>query len=268
MSTNDKSLDPSLTEDPLFKRQKKTVLSHEIYIVIRNAILEGRLEQGERIVESNIAEQMGVSRAPLREALRQLESDGLLEVATHRETRVISLSTHDIQELHLIRMVLETLAYQYAAQRITPDELAEVESLVLNIEKAAVEGDAKALAKYDYAFHETLCKTSGMPRIYDIWSDQHVLLRLWLNVVARSYEDEMPSTAASHRKIFEAIRSKNGKQITEEVFHHIYHSGPIFIKERAQWAEEAAQTLSLFANSFDGILTIATDRQSNYSPAI
>ena len=250
------SIRNSSTMGHQFLPKEHKVLSHDIYDSIRDAILDGRLEPGERIVETAIAEQMGVSRAPLREALRQLERDGLLDVETHRETRVVSLGLDDIKELHLIRTVLETLAYQYAAQRLSNKDMAPFEILVENMEKAAQAGDANLLGQYDYEFHELLCKSSGWPRLYRIWSDQHVLLRLWFNVVAKSHDNKMIATATSHRFLLEAIKANDKNAIARQVYDHIYFSGPTYLKERARWANEAA-------SSFEFRLNLDPEIQSN-----
>ena len=142
-------------------------------------------------------------------------------------------------------MVLETLAFQYTAQRISDQELVNLEKLVEKIEQAAEVGKSQMLAEYDYEFHERVCQASGWPRLYRIWEDQHVLLRLWFNVVAKSHGSFMQGIAEDHRRMIEAIKAKDQTKIAEEVFHHIYYSGPAYEKERAQWAMEAANYIKL-----------------------
>lgn len=235
-------------DNNLFTPQKKSILSEDIYHSLRNAILEGRLETDARIIESSIAHQMGVSRAPLREAIRLLEKDGLVKIVAHRETRVVSLTLRDIQELHLIRLNLETLLFQYAARVITEEELNYLDALVDKIEKAAKKSDAQLLGICDYEFHDRLCQIAGWPRLYRIWKDQHVLLRLWFNEVAKVHDHFIEATAKDHRVMLNAIIEKNNRIIADEVFHHIYYSGPAFKENRQEWAKEVEKQMELAPN--------------------
>jgi DNA-binding GntR family transcriptional regulator len=240
---------PGAEETTLFNRQRKTILSDNVYNEIRNAILSGRLEPGERIVETSIAEQMGVSRAPLREALRQLKREGLVVAEAHRETRVVSFTMDDIRELHLIRATLETLAFQLAAKRLDRDGFKSIENIVSKMEEAADRGDATTLAKCDYDMHEKLCQASGLPRLYRVWSEQHVLLYLWFSFVAKAHDGDMVNTAAAHRTLFEAVSTKDDEIIAREVYHHIYLVGPAYKAERKKWADESAWFFNQFKMS-------------------
>jgi DNA-binding GntR family transcriptional regulator len=223
-----------------FQPQQKTTLSREIYSTLRQAILDGALKPGERIVEGTIAKQMNVSRAPLREALKQLEKDGLLTMEAHRETRVISPRLEDLRELILTRVVLETILYQFAAKNLNESDIADMEALVEKMESAAAGHDGRAVAKWDFEFHDRLCNSSGLPRLYRIWFDQHVLLRLWLNVVAETRDQDIVRTAASHRTILEAVKARDTEAIAARVFAHAYRAGPAMANERAKWAAEMA----------------------------
>ena len=237
-----------------FSKQKKISLSASIYEEIRNAILSGELEPGERIVETNVAEKMGVSRAPLREALRHLQKEGLVSVKAHRETRVVSFTLDDIKELHLLRATLETLAFQLTAKRNDQDTLHHIEEIVLKMEEAANKNDATTLAICDYDMHKELCKASGLPRLYRVWRDQHALLHIWLNVVAKAHDGDMINTAAAHRILYEAVISNDEKRIATEVFNHIYTISPAYKDERRKWANEAAWFFDQFkTNSADDL---------------
>ena len=228
-----------------FQPQRKTVLSREIYETLRSAILGGDLKTGERLVEGTIAKQMNVSRAPIREAIRQLEKDGLVIIEAHRETRVISPRPEDIRELLVTRVVLETILYQFAATRLSDQDLACMDELVLKMEKAASDKDSRELAKWDFEFHDRLCLASGLSRIYRIWYDQHVLLRLWLNVVAETHDSDITRTATSHRTILDAVKAHDPEAIAARVFDHVYRVGPALAPERKIWAAEMARLSQL-----------------------
>ncbi len=219
---------------------QKTILSAEIYNNLRNGILSGSIEQGTRIVEESLARQLGVSRAPLREALWMLKRDGLLREESARDTRVISLTEDDIRELHLIRTVLETLAYQHAAPRLDATDIAELGQLVDRMQQAGTAGDSSLMADLDYEFHQRLCRTSGLPRVYRIWDEQHVLFRLWLNVVARAHDGDVDEIIASHRDLLAAIAARDNAAIAKQTRRHVYSVGSALAEKRAQWAGEVS----------------------------
>jgi DNA-binding GntR family transcriptional regulator len=229
----------------MFETQEKSVLSKQIYNTLREAILEGRLQPGTRLVETTIAKEMGVSRAPLREAIRELDKDGLVEIKTHRETRVVSFSLKDIQELHLLRVVLESILLQSAAEGLSEEELSFLEDLTMQTHRAAENGDAARLAEVDYGFHKFLCKASNLERLFKIWNDQHQLLHWWFKVMAKSHLDGMISIARDHQLLFEAVNSKDQGTIAQAVFEHIYFSGHAYRKERAEWAQQACESIKL-----------------------
>jgi DNA-binding GntR family transcriptional regulator len=236
----------------IFQPRERRVLSRDVYEALRDAILDGRLQPGERLVESTLAKEMHISRAPIREAIRQLEGDGLVEVIAQRESRVVSLTAQDIEELHLIRAALEILAYQYASRYLMPDEVSSLEDLLAKMERAARNRDTKTLATCDFEFHLQLCRAARLSRLYHLWYDQHVLFRLWLNVVAKAYEHDrdMMATAAGHRAILEAVKARDDRSIVFHTFTHIYRLGQPWARERAQWAEKVAWLYGLRPEPF------------------
>jgi DNA-binding GntR family transcriptional regulator len=219
----------------------KTVLSTEIYNNLHGAILSGTIDPGTRIVEESLARQLGVSRAPLREAIWMLKRDGLLYEESPRSTRVISLEEEDIRELHLIRTVLETVAYQHAAPLLTLAEVEELEAIVQEMQVAGSSGDSSRLADLDYEFHKRLCGASALPRVYRIWDEQHVLFRLWLNVVARAHDGDVDEIVLSHRDLLTAITSQDNRAIAKQTLRHVYNVGSALAEKRAQWAKQAPQ---------------------------
>lgn len=219
-------------------RVERSSLSDDIYERLRAFILEGRLEPGSRIVEERLAKQLGTSRAPLREAIWRLKSDGLI-IGSGRETRTVALTVDDVREFHLLRTTLETLLYQSAARSISTSETSELEQLVEQMLLAAAEGERERLLELDYEFHQKLARASGLPRAYRVWQDQHVLYRMWLNVVAESGGDA-GEIAAHHKVLLEAVKSQEPDAIAREVAKHIYGFGHAFASERRAWAQERA----------------------------
>ncbi len=223
---------------PPLKEVEGRSLGDSVYEALRTAILDGTLPQGTRIVEESIARQMAVSRAPLRQALWLLKRDGLIVDESARTTRVVTLDAEAIRELHLTRTLLETSACQRAAQRISSDEIDRIEQILADMQQAADAEDRAAVARLDYEFHRTLCQASGMPRLVDIWEQQHVLFRLWLNMVGETLVEGVDHIAASHRAIFDAVLDGDPDRIYEHVLEHVYLVGGALRTERRRWAME------------------------------
>ena len=223
---------------PPIEEKEGSSLGESVYETLRAAILDGNLPQGTRIVEETIARQMAVSRAPLREALWLLKKDGLIVDESARMTRVVTLDAEAIRELHFIRTLLESSACQRAAQRITSDEVSRIERILADMQTAADAEDRAAVARLDYAFHSTLCQASGMPRLVEMWEQQHVLFRLWLNMVGQTLVEDADHIAASHQVIFDAVLAGDPDLIYERVLEHVYLVGSELRTERKRWVRE------------------------------
>ncbi|MFC0531809.1 GntR family transcriptional regulator [Phytohabitans kaempferiae] len=226
----------------------KVALSASTYDVLRSAILDGTLPPGTRIVEDAVAKQLGVSRAPLREAIWLLKRDGLLVDESARSTRVVQLTEDDVHELHMIRTVLETLAYQQASPRLEAATIAELEDLIGQMHEASVAGDTRRIADLDYRFHRALCEPCGLPRVMKAWDEQHVLFRMWLNMVGPTLGLE--DIAEPHRVLLDVVRGGDAEAISEQVIAHVYLVGGVMADQRRRWA--AAQPRLCFPSSDGG----------------
>ena len=222
------------TPSALLRVPQKVVLSESTYDVLRTAILDGTLSPGTRIVEESLSRQLGVSRAPLREAIWLLKRDGLLVEESARTTRVVELTEADVQELHMIRAVLETLAYQQAAPLLRTEHLTELELIIDQMHEANTAGDSRRIAQLDYEFHRRLCQVCALPRVRKIWDEQHVLFRLWLNMVGPSLGSQ--DIAQTHRDLLDVVRGGNAEAISEQVIEHVYLVGGVMAEQRRQWA--------------------------------
>lgn len=139
-------------------------LQERAYQTLRNAILEGKLAVGERIFEQKIAEQLGISRNPVRESIRRLQQDGLLDVRPRGGIYVASISTEEADDIYRVRGALEALAARLAAERITPDELEHLGELVHephdhDAEPPVTEADRFHRAVHEYAHSPQLLET-------------------------------------------------------------------------------------------------------------
>lgn len=173
---------------------------------IREQILAGGFAQGEHLVEARIAEQLNVSRGPVREAFKLLRSEGLLQEEPRRGTFVVSLSAEDVREIYGLRAAIEGRAARLLAGRQDPAALAELRSLLTSIEVAAEAGDVTGVYRQDLAFHDALCRLSGNARLHEVFARYVPMLRALLHVDERMQES-LAVVAEQHRPIVDAIQN-------------------------------------------------------------
>ncbi len=151
------------------KPLERRVFREEIREKLIEDILSGRLPPGARIVETRLAQQLGVSQGPVREALRDLQLFGFVDSAPFRGAQVRRVSSEDLVEIYPIRAALEGVAARAAAIRIDDEELAHLEELIDSMREAATRDDARAHLKADIEFHHMIVKASGNRMLEKVW---------------------------------------------------------------------------------------------------
>lgn len=189
-----------------------TKSSDTAYNLIRLRILDGSMQAGSRLVEKDIAIDLSTSRTPVREALRRLEAEGLVEVLPHRGARVTDWSKEDLRELYDIRAVLEAMAGERAAQRITSDELELLDSLCDQMDECPFDSDGATRDRYtelNGQYHDVIREASGSGHLVSMI---HSVVRVPLVVTTfHRYEArDMARSAKHHREIVEAMRAQDG----------------------------------------------------------
>jgi len=150
---------------PKLKMDSYQPLRDVIFETLRKAIVSGDIKPGERLMEVSLANQMGVSRTPVREAIRRLEAEGLVTMTPRKGTHVAELSVKDIMDVLEVRTVLDKLATNLAAKRMQPSQLKALENVhkqyIACVEKNNIEGAIKK----DVEFHDLIYAASGNPRL-------------------------------------------------------------------------------------------------------
>jgi GntR family transcriptional regulator of gluconate operon len=144
-------------------------LAQEAADGIRDEIFAGGFRQGDRLVEARLAEQLKISRGPVREALKLLRAEGLVSEEPRRGTFVVILSAHDVRETYGLRAALESGAARLLARRKDPAVVERLRELLAQMDAAALLGDATAVSRADLAFHEGVCELCGNTRIHDVF---------------------------------------------------------------------------------------------------
>jgi len=176
------------------------------YRRLRQLILDGTLAPATRIFENELAEQLGISRTPLREALRQLETEGLITLSARRGAVVSGLSAAEMQQDFLIRATLEGLAIRLAAPRLTAEDFAQLERELRRMEQALTRGQRAIFLEHHRLFHMTLFEASGAPRLVRMLAnlletgERYEQLELAQDVL---HADEL----AHHRQLLELLRA-------------------------------------------------------------
>jgi DNA-binding GntR family transcriptional regulator len=148
-----------------------TLKSHAIYAALRERILSNEIGPGTRLVMREVANQYEASDIPVREALRMLERDGLVETEPYRGARVTSITAKEVEETYFIRSHLESIATGLAAERITDSELAQLDRLMVEMRSAVDGEDGPRFSDLNVEFHETIVASCGNDMLRDLTMD-------------------------------------------------------------------------------------------------
>ena len=179
-----------------------------VFITLREAILQGKLEPGERLMEIALAEQLGVSRTPIREAIRKQELEGLVTNIPRKGAMVAEITLKDLRDVLEVRRNLENLAVKLACEKATPEDIAELKQLHLNFKDTVDKGHLTAVTEADVKFHD---------KIYQI-TDNKRLIQILNNLREQMYryrfeyiKDEINRGVLidEHAMIIEAIENKD-----------------------------------------------------------
>ncbi|HEX5414524.1 MAG TPA: GntR family transcriptional regulator [Chloroflexota bacterium] len=198
-------------------------LYEDAYSALRDAILEGKLAPGERVVEAEIARQMAISRAPIREAIRKLERDGLVEYQARRGTIVAQMSREDVRDAYNLRAHLEVYAARLAVERVTEEDLATLAVLIDRMRHRAAEDDLRGLLSVDVAFHSQICHASGSKRVYRLWDSLNPHSWTLFSGLKATYS--LRQIADRHVAILDALRQRDADRVETVIRQHILDIG-------------------------------------------
>lgn len=187
---------------------------------IRQAIIDGTFSPGERLMEIQLADEMGVSRTPVREAIRKLELEGFVVMIPRRGTYVADISIRDITEIYEIRTCLDVLAAGLAAERITDEELEQLNAYLVEIGKHVANQDMDKIVEVDTAFHDVLYTASRNERLRTIINN----LREQMTGIrgrSMSYPGRLIETMDEHRNLVDSIASRDVERAQHAARVHI-----------------------------------------------
>ena len=207
----------------------KYSLRGRVFHKIRDDILSGKYKEHEELREVAIGEELGVSRTPVREAFRQLELEGLLQIIPNKGAYVTGITVEDVKDIYMIRSLLEGLCARLATERITQEQLAEMEENIYLAKFHASKGHLEQMAELDNRFHEIMYEACGSKMLEHLLRDFHqYVLRVRKKTLANANRGE--ASNEEHRMIMEAIKEKDAGEAEKLANNHIINAYENMVK--------------------------------------
>jgi DNA-binding GntR family transcriptional regulator len=204
-------------------------MRNQIKDLLMERIIEGQYPPGARLIEMRIARELNVSQAPVREALRDLESVGVIETFAFRGARVRKPSAEELIEAFPVRAALESLAAAEATSRVTDEEIDQLEGLIERMEAAAQQGDAHRQSLANAEFHALIVDAAGNATLRRQWALLEPFARTYLTAAHSGID--LIELAQRHRRILEPMRRRDADAAAAAMRDHLM--------EAANWLKEA-----------------------------
>ena len=183
-----------------------------VFNTLRDAILTGKLVPGERLMENQLAEKLGVSRTPVREALRMLELENLVELVPRKGAQVLDMSEKDIVNILEVSSALEGLATSVACKKMTKEDLQQLKNMEVDFEKAVAENDVEHFVDIDEDFHDLIFAATENDKLINIFRNLRIQLYRYRMAQAKNNETSMSTIVAHHRSIIRAIENHDAEE--------------------------------------------------------
>ena len=222
--------------------QRNQSLQEQAYQALRTAILSGELASGQRLVETQLAKKLQVSRTPIREAIRLLQHENLATIDPNGILRVATISMTDAMHLYDCRIALEQLSVIGACQNATESQLQDLEVMVKQAEKLVKSKPSQLttfrLLDLDYSFHRLLAQSSGNPWLVSLLDQVFDKMQL-LRIQTTKNNPDVLEIRTEHRLIYEPVRSRNPEAAVQAIKKHLTASKERVIREVQQLQQDA-----------------------------
>lgn len=195
-------------------------IDSRVYDILTEQIVSGVLEPGARITEEQFAAELGVSRTPVREAMRRLAQDELVELMPRKGIRVKQLSRQDATELYEIRAILEGLAASRAAGKLSERDIKSLETLASKAEAGLAVDDPEPAFEFDAQLHRLILERSGNRRLQKMLSNLNNLVSFFRREVGQEFE-RAKQAVEEHEKVLAALKRKDAAAAAEEMRSHV-----------------------------------------------
>lgn len=216
----------------------RQTLREQVTQAIRMKLLTGELEPGTRIVEQDIAQELGVSRGPVREALRQIEQEGLLEYTSHVGCSVKEFTAQDVYEVYLLRANLEILAVKMCNGEFAPETIAEMEQIVRDM--AAIQDVERfdEIIENDNRFHGCIVKAANFKRLYTLWDSMAGENTIVFYRGTGKSEYVVRNQERIHQMVLDAVKSGDIQRISKTLMEHYMETISGYLKSRGSSVED------------------------------
>lgn len=207
----------------------KYSLRGRVFHKLREDILNGKYKEHEELKEVAIGEELGVSRTPVREAFRQLELEGLIQIVPNKGAYVTGINAKDVKDIYMIRSSLEGMCARLATENITPEQLEELEENVYLASFHASKGHMEQMAELDNRFHHILYEACDSKMLENLLQDFHqYVIRIRRKTL--STKERGIASNEEHRQIMEAIKAKNGAEAEKLATRHMNNAYDNMVK--------------------------------------
>jgi DNA-binding GntR family transcriptional regulator len=200
-----------------------------VFETIRGAIITGELQPGQRLMEVQLAEEMGVSRTPVRESIRKLELEGLVKMVPRRGAYVTPMSVNDLKEMMEIRRALEGLAAELASLNATAEEIAKLYAANQRFGESAMANDEEGIIKNDMAIHDIIYRASGNKKLLTMINSLREQMQRFRAEYVHRIEDKTP-LVNQHMEIIRKIESGESAMAKSLACEHIHCTSDDMLK--------------------------------------
>ncbi len=210
--------------------EKHLTLRERIVDSIKEAVIKGDLKPGERVPEPDIAKKFGISRTPIREAFRQLETEGFITVTPRKGAIVSPITDKDVRDFYAIKSVLEGYAAKAACSKLTEKDMQKMESLNEQMIRCAEKNDAKTFSKIDNQFHDVFLKACGNEKLGKLL---HMLVQQFerFRIASISLPGRMKESVEQHVDIVDAFKKKDADLVERLVKLNAERGAELLVKE-------------------------------------
>ena len=222
-------------------------LRENVCSVIRTKIFRHELAPGARIKENELAEEFGVSRGPIREALRQLEQEGLIEYSRNAGCKVKTITSKDLYEVYILRMFFELIAIKSCHAKLTEEQLTELKK-ALDSMKTIGPDNPEGILDADYAFHGYIAKLSGMEKLQKFWDELSYGISMDIYQILDKVPERIAKCYDNHKPVYEALASGDEELSCSTLYKHYMNNIQNYIDNEETMTKDIPNTKDLLKN--------------------
>ena len=218
-----------MTEDLTLNMDAYLPLRDVVFNTLREAILKGELKPGERLMELQLAAKLGVSRTPIREAIRMLEQEGLAVTIPRKGAEVAKMTEKDMEDVLQIREALDELAAKIACEQISEEQLEELVATMHEFEESTKTDNVKKIAEADVKFHDIIYQSTGNPKLVNMLNNLREQMYRY-RVEYLKEEQTRNLLVSEHEELVKAIREGDVQKAQDISFHHLENQRKAIIR--------------------------------------